>query len=322
MQTSAQKSGTTNSTHMGKLRLGRFTVETSNEDKILFPDDKITKGDLIEYYQRIAETLLPYVKQRPLTMKRFPDGIDGESFFQKEIGDYFPDWMDRATVKKEGGKVTHVICNNAAVLVYLANQACIEPHVWLSRKDKPNHPDQLIIDLDPSGEDFASVCFAARAVRVLFDDLDLESFVKTTGSRGAHVLVPLDRSENFDAVRKFAQDAARLLAARHPDKLTIETRKAKRRGRLLLDTARNAYAQTAIAPYAVRAKPGAPVATPVDWDELGNAKLDAQRYNIKNVFQRLGKKSDPWKDLSRLGRSLDDARRRLNQILKEEDVAR
>jgi len=303
---------------MGKLRFGRVTVETSNEDKIFFPDDKITKGDLIEYYKRIAETMLPHVKDRPLTMKRFPDGIDGESFFQKEIGDYFPDWIERTTVRKEGGTVTHVICNNAATLVYLANQASIEPHMWLSKKDRLNHPDQLIIDLDPAGQDFDSVRFAARATRELFEALDLKSFVKTTGSRGAHVLVPLDRSVNFDTVRAFARDAARLLVARHPDKLTIETRKAKRRGRLLLDTARNGYAQTAIAPYAVRANPGAPVATPLDWDELGGAKLDARRYNIKNIFQRLSKKSDPWKQVPRLGRSLDDARERLDEMLREE----
>jgi bifunctional non-homologous end joining protein LigD len=305
---------------MGKLRFGRHTVETSNEDKVFFPDEKITKGDLIEYYQRIAETMLPYVKQRPLTMKRFPDGIEGESFFQKEIGDYFPDWIERATVKKEGGKVTHVVCNNAATLVYLANQACIEPHVWLSTKDRPNHPDQLIIDLDPSGDDFAAVRFGARALKALFEELGLRPFLKTTGSRGAHVLAPLDRSADFDTVRRFAQDVARLLAQRHPDKLTIETRKAKRRGRLLLDTARNAYAQTAIAPYSVRAKPGAPVAAPLDWDELGDGNLDAQRYNIKNIFRRLGKKSDPWKGLSRLGRSLNAARSRLDEMLKEEDA--
>jgi bifunctional non-homologous end joining protein LigD len=305
---------------MGKLRFGRHTVETSNEDKVFFPDEKITKGDLIEYYQRIAETMLPYVKQRPLTMKRFPDGIEGESFFQKEIGDYFPDWIERATVKKEGGKVTHVICNNAATLVYLANQACIEPHLWLSTKDRPNNPDQLIIDLDPSGDDFDAVRFGARAVKVLFEELGLRPLLKTTGSRGAHVLVPLDRSADFDTVRRFAQDVARLLAERHPDKLTIETRKAKRRGRLLLDTARNAYAQTAVAPYSVRAKPGAPVAAPLDWDELGDGNLDAQRYNIKNIFQRLGKKSDPWKGLSRLGRSLNAARSRLDEMLKEEDA--
>src|SRR5262249_52929004 len=148
---------------MGVLRFGHYTVETSNEDKVFFPGDGITKGDLIDYYKQVAEAIVPYVKGRPMTMRRFPDGIKGESFFQKEIGEYFPDWIDRVTVYKEGGSVTHALCNNAASLVYLANQACIELHPWLSRADKPDHPDQLIVDLDPSGDDFDDVRFAARA---------------------------------------------------------------------------------------------------------------------------------------------------------------
>ena len=296
---------------MSKLKFGRYTVETSNEEKLFFPDEEISKGDLIDYYQKIAEKLVPCVKERPLVMKRYPDGIKGESFFQKEIGDYFPDWIERVKVKKKGGTVTHVQCDNAATLVYLANQACIELHPWLSRSDKLHYPDQLIIDLDPSGDDFSQV------LKELFDELDLKAFLKTTGSRGLHVLVPLDRRANFDKVREFAQDTAKLLAQRHSDKLTIEARKAKRRGRLLIDTARNAYAQTAVAPYAVRAKPGAPVATPLDWDELANGKLNSQSYNIRNIFRRLGRKTDPWKDLPRLGRSLKEARRRLDAILEK-----
>ncbi|PYS66480.1 MAG: ATP-dependent DNA ligase [Acidobacteria bacterium] len=302
---------------MSKRRFGRYTVETSNEEKLFFPDEKISKGDLIDYYQKIAEKLVPCVKERPLVMKRYPDGIKGESFFQKEIGDYFPDWIERVKVKKKGGTVTHVQCDNAATLVYLANQACIELHPWLSRSDKLHYPDQLIIDLDPSGDDFSQAVFGARVLKELFDELDLKAFLKTTGSRGLHVLVPLDRRANFDKVREFAQDTAKLLAQRHSDKLTIEARKAKRRGRLLIDTARNAYAQTAVAPYAVRAKPGAPVATPLDWDELGNKKLNSQSYNVRNIFRRLGRKTDPWKDLPRLGRSLKEARRRLDAILEK-----
>jgi len=220
-------------------------------------------------------------------------------------------------VKKKGGTVTHVQCDNAATLAYLANQACIELHPWLSRSDKLHYPDQLIIDLDPSGDDFSQAVFGARVLKELFDELDLKAFLKTTGSRGLHVLVPLDRRANFDKVREFAQDTAKLLAQRHSDKLTIEARKAKRRGRLLIDTARNAYAQTAVAPYAVRAKPGAPVATPLDWDELANKKLNSQSYNVRNIFRRLGRKTDPWKDLPRLGRSLKEARRRLDAILEK-----
>ena len=302
---------------MSKLKFGRYTVETSNEEKLFFPDEEISKGDLIDYYQKIAEKLVPCVKERPLVMKRYPDGINGESFFQKEIGDYFPDWIERVKVKKKGGTVTHVQCDNAATLVYLANQACIELHPWLSRSDKLHYPDQLIIDLDPSGDDFSQAVFGARVLKELFDELDLKAFLKTTGSRGLHVLVPLNRRANFDKVREFAQDAAKLLAQRHSDKLTIEARKAKRRGRLLIDTARNAYAQTAVAPYAVRAKPGAPVATPLDWDELANGKLNSQSYNVRNIFRRLGRKTDPWKDLPRLGRSLKEARRRLDAILEK-----
>ena len=302
---------------MSKLKFGRYTVETSNEEKLFFPDEEISKGDLIDYYQKIAEKLVPCVKERPLVMKRYPDGIKGESFFQKEIGDYFPDWIERVKVKKKGGTVTHVQCDNAATLVYLANQACIELHPWLSRSDKLHYPDQLIIDLDPSGDDFSQAVFGARVLKELFDELDLKAFLKTTGSRGLHVLVPLNRRANFDKVREFAQDAAKLLAQRHSDKLTIEARKAKRRGRLLIDTARNAYAQTAVAPYAVRAKPGAPVATPLDWDEIGNKKLNSQSYNVRNIFRRLGRKTDPWKDLPRLGRSLKEARRRLDAILEK-----
>ena len=302
---------------MSKLKFGRYTVETSNEEKLFFPDEEISKGDLIDYYHKIAEKLVPCVKERPLVMKRYPDGIKGESFFQKEIGDYFPDWIERVKVKKKGGTVTHVQCDNAATLVYLANQACIELHPWLSRSDKLHYPDQLIIDLDPSGDDFSQAVFGARVLKELFDELDLKAFLKTTGSRGLHVLVPLDRRANFDKVREFAQDTAKLLAQRHSDKLTIEARKAKRRGRLLIDTARNAYAQTAVAPYAVRAKPGAPVATPLDWDEIGNKKLNSQSYNVRNIFRRLGRKTDPWKDLPRLGRSLKEARRRLDAILEK-----
>jgi bifunctional non-homologous end joining protein LigD len=304
---------------MSTLRFGPYSFETSHEDKIFFPDEGITKGDLIDYYKQVAEFLLPYIKDRPLTMRRYPDGITGESFFQKEAGDYFPDWIDRVEVKKEGGTVTHVVCNNTATLVYLANQASIELHPWLSRTSKLDYPDQLIIDLDPPGDDFSRARFAARALREIFEELDLRAFLKTTGSRGLHVLAPLDRSANFETVRDFARDVARLLVRRHPDKLTIEARKEKRRGRLLIDIARNGYAQTAVAPYSVRAKAGAPVATPLDWDELSDNRLDSRRYNIKNIFRRLGRKADPWEGLARAARSLERPRRRLNAMLEKEE---
>jgi bifunctional non-homologous end joining protein LigD len=301
------------------MKVDGHQIEISHEDKVFFPKARITKGDVIDYFQRAARVMLPHVRQRPLAMHRHPDGIEGEGFFQKEVPDYFPRWIERVTTpRKEGGKIDNVVCNNAATLVYLANQACITPHVWLSRRDKLDCPDQLIFDLDPPGKRFALVRFAAKALREIFGELGLPSFVKTTGSRGLHVMVPLDRRQNFDAVREFAQDVARVLAHRHPRRLTVEPRKNKRRGRLFLDTARNSYAQHAVAPYAVRAIEGAPIATPLAWNEVSHRKLDAQRFNIKNIFQRLRRKSDPWKNLHRSARSLTAARRRLDRIIKKE----
>lgn len=299
----------------GEIVFGQHRVEVSNTDKVFFPDSAITKGDLIDYYEAIAETMLPYLRGRPMAMHRFPDGIQGEGFYQKDAPDYFPEWIRRVTVKKEGGTVTHVVCENAATLVYLADQACIAPHVWLSRVDKLNNPDLLVFDLDPPDGEFAAVRFAARASRDLLEELGLAVFVQTTGSRGLHVVVPLDRSADFDAVRSFAQGVAELLARREPKRLTTEQHKEQRGKRVFLDTGRNSYAQTFVAPYAVRPRPGAPVATPLNWNELG--QVDAQRYNLRNILRRLGQKDDPWKGMARHARSLKQPARRLEGLLSE-----
>jgi bifunctional non-homologous end joining protein LigD len=226
------------------LRFGRFSFKASNLDKVLFPDDGITKGEIIEYYQGVAEAMLPHVMGRPLSLYRFPNGIQNEGFFQQHISRHFPNWIHRATVAKEQGKVTHVVANNTATLAYLANQGCIEFHSWLSRIDKPDNPDQLIFDLDPSNDDFSTVRSAAFALRELLAELGLVAFLKTTGSRGLHVGVPLDRKANFDTVRDFAQDAAKLLSLRDPENLTVEQRKVARGQRIYIDVFRNAYAQT------------------------------------------------------------------------------
>ena len=299
-----------------RLRIGAYVIELTHPDKVLFPGPRpLTKRDLVEYYRRIAPTMLPYLAGRPVVMQRFPDGIAGEGFFHKDIPDYFPEWIDRVTLPKKGGTVTHVVCNNAATLVYLASQACITPHVWLSRADRPRHPDRLIFDLDPPADDFAPVRRAARLVGTLLADLGLTTSVMTTGSRGAYVLVRLDRRADFDVVRTFARDAAALLVRRHPRELTIEPRVADRGGRLYLDTGRNAYAQSAAPPYAVRARPGAPVATPITWRELDRPSLDARSYRADNVFRRLARAGDPWRSLARRGQSLARARTALTKLL-------
>lgn len=296
---------------------GARTVTVSHADKVLFPDATLTKKDLADYYARIADVMIPHLTDRPLTLQRFPDGIDHDGFYQKKAPEHFPDWVRRVPVEVEerGEPQPQVVCDEAATLVYLADQACITPHIWLSRADRLRHPDKLVFDLDPPSDEFAPVRFAARAIRTALDDVELTSFVMTTGSQGAHVIVPLDRSAAFDTVRRFARDLAELVAARHPDRLTAKVRKQKRKGRVFLDYLRNAYAQTTVAPYAVRALPGAPVATPLDWDEIGAADLHAQTYTLKNIFRRMGQKDDPWTGIGRHGQSLKAARRRLNQVL-------
>ena len=284
-------------------------VEISNPDKALFPDG-LTKAELARYYERIAETMLPHVRGRPVHMQRFPDGIEGEEIQQKQAPDYFPEYVKRARVRrKRGGSVEHVVIENAETLVYLADQACITPHVWLSRIDKLDNPDQLIFDLDPHGHDLAPVRDAARALRELLDEVGLAAFLKTTGSRGLHVVTPLDRSSGFDDTRAFARELAALLAEREPKRFTVEQRKQKRRGRLYLDTARNAYAQTAVAPYAVRALPGAPVACPLDWREVG--RVEPQQFTVRNIARRLARKDDPWAEIDGDARSLGEPQRRL-----------
>lgn len=283
---------------------------------MLFPGAGVTKGELVDYYREIADPMLPYLRDRPVSMHRFPDGIEGEGFYQKEIPDYFPDWIQRVTVKKEGGEVTHVLCQDAATLVYLANQACITPHVWLSRRDELDRPDRMIFDLDPPGQDFAPVRRAARALHDLLEELGLVPFAMTTGGRGLHLVVPLDRSADFDAARGFARDLAELLARRDPERLTTEPRKEKRKGRLFVDVLRNAYAQTGVPPYAVRPRPGAPVAMPIAWDELGDPKLRGDRYDTRNAFHRLGRVEDPWKGMARRARSLRGPREKLDALLE------
>jgi bifunctional non-homologous end joining protein LigD len=289
-------------------------VELGNLDKLFFPgsdDGGITKGDIVDYYERVADWMLPHLKDRPLSLERYPDGIEGEGFYQKQTPDYFPEWVATASVpiKGEGGSQSQIVCDGKATLVYLANQACITPHVWLSRRDRLDYPDRMVFDLDPTGEDFEPVRRAARFLRELLEETGLASFLMLTGSRGAHVVVPLRRNYEFERVRSLARAVADRLASRRPEELTTAQRKEARGQRLFLDTTRNAYAQTTVAPYAVRARPGAPVATPIEWDELSDAT--SNRYRVRNLFRRLAQKDDPWRDIGSHSQDLTEPERRL-----------
>ncbi|MYV98478.1 non-homologous end-joining DNA ligase [Streptomyces sp. SID3343] len=297
-----------------RIRAGGRTVEISRPDKVMFPADGFTKADVAHYYRTIAPRMLPQLRGRPLMLERRPDGIDGTMFMQKDVPEYFPDWVHRAELPKEGGTVTYPICDGAATLVYLAGQACLTPHRFLSKADRPDHPDRVVFDLDPSGDEFEPARRTALLLRALLEDeLGLPSLVMTTGSRGLHVLVPLDRSAPFAQTRAFAHEVADLLATRHPDRLTTAARKQAREGRLYLDVQRNAYAQTAVAPYAVRALPGAPVAAPCSWADVEDPTLTARRWDITTVDTLLD--HDAWRPTPR-GRSLRAAHRRLDALTR------
>lgn len=299
------------------MKVGDRQIDISNRDKVFFPEAGITKGDLVDYYRDIAGTLLPHARGRPVSMHRLPDGIDGGDFYQKDVPDHFPDWIPRVEVEKDEGTLHHLVIDEAATLVFLADQGCITPHVWLSRVDDLRTPDRMVFDFDPPGDDpgahFDEVVWAARRTRALLDEIGLAPFVQTSGSMGLHIHVPLRREAGFDEVREVARGVAETLVDRHPERLTTASRKAKRDGRLFIDVMRNAYAQTSVLPYAVRARPGAPVATPLTWDELDRPDLSPQRFTIANVMRRLGQRDDPWSGMGRHARSLEGPARRLDE---------
>ncbi|QQR48624.1 non-homologous end-joining DNA ligase [bacterium] len=287
------------------MKIGRYVVEVPGPEKIWFPKSKITKGDIVAYYRDISPFMLSFTKNRLLTMHRFPGGIDQEGFYQKNVGDYFPDWLLSKKIKnKEAGYTTYAVCNNAASLAYIATQGCITPHVWLSKIDKLNYPDRMIFDLDPAGTNVAAVRWAAKQLHDLLTELGIPSFLMTTGSRGFHVVVPLKRLATFEAVRAYARDVATILVERYPSKLTINPRKEARTHKILIDCMRNSYGATAVAPYAVRAIEKAPVAAPIFWEEL--ARMTPQRFTINNIFERLTHEENPWHDFTKVATRLKD----------------
>ncbi|MDT0306600.1 non-homologous end-joining DNA ligase [Streptomyces sp. DSM 44917] len=306
-----------------EVRVSGRSVPLSNPGKEMFPEDDITKAELVDYYRAVARPMLAHLRGRPVAMERYPDGYRGRSFYHKAVPAHFPGWVHRETVPKQGGTVEMAVCDDAATLAYLANQACLTPHAWLSRAGHLGCPDRMVLDLDPpsatdDGDPFELVRWAAGECAGLLTGLGLHPAAMTTGSRGVHVVVPLDGGADFDEVRDFARRAAGLLARRHPGRLTTEIRKNRRGARLYLDVQRNAYAQTAVAPYAVRARPHAPVATPLRWEELTEEGVGPRDFTLRTVPGRLAEHGDPWSGLHRKRRSLRAARGRLDALEREE----
>jgi bifunctional non-homologous end joining protein LigD len=291
------------------VRAGRRNVRISHPDKVLFPADGITKADLADHYLAVAPAMVPLVRDRPLNLWRWNAGIDKPVVVQQAIPKGAPDWIKRIEVpRRKGGDIVHAVGGETATLVWLANQNCITPHCWTSRADRPGLPDRLVFDLDPPDEDPASHFPAIRAGAValgeVLRELGLVPFAMTSGSRGIHVVAPLRRRAHADEARATAGTIAERLAERRPDELTTAWRKEKRGGRVLVDVARNTYAQTTVAPYAVRALPGAPVATPLAWDELEDPGLHPRRWTLADVPARLAERGCPWADIARAAKAL------------------
>jgi len=280
-------------------------VTISHPDKPLFTGPEVTKLDLARYYEQVGDTMVPYLRGRPLAMETYPGGIEQKSFFVKSAPAHFPEWIERTTVPKRGGTITQALVEEPATLVFLAGQNVITPHIWLSRADRPHSPDRIIIDLDPApGVRFAEIRAAARAVGERLRDAGLATYAMLTGSRGIHVVSPLRRGPDFTQVHRFTRALAEEMVAEDPDHLTLEWHRAERGRRIYLDVNRVAYAQHVVAPYGVRARTGAPVAMPIHWDELNDARLAPDRWTVRTGPRRLQEDGDPWRGIARHARNL------------------
>lgn len=286
-------------------------VRISHPDKLIFPKDHITKADLAAYYASVASLMLPHLANRPVTMERFPNGIASGGFLQKDVSKGFPDWLQRVEVPKKGGVVHHPLISDERSLQWLANQNCVTVHVWTSRAPKLYEPDILIVDLDPSRDDPDELRNAALHVRALLDELSLPSWIKTSGSKGFHIAVPLDAKAGFDEVAAFAQRLAAELTSRHPEIFTLEFLKVDRGTRILVDVGRNGYSATFAAAYTVRPKPGAPVSAPCTWQEVEQGAVQPQSFNVRNMAERIAEVGELWSALLERPQSVTKAAKRL-----------
>jgi bifunctional non-homologous end joining protein LigD len=271
-------------------------VELSNLGKVFWPDEGLTKGDLISYFEAVAPCLLPALHNRPLTVIRFPDGTKGMSFYQKDTPKYAPAWVKTISLRAESAKreVRYTLCNDKRTLRWLANQACIELHPWLSRTDRLDRPDHLVFDLDPPQDAFERSVQVALVLKEVLDEIGLEGLPKTSGGKGVHVFVPLQRRYDYPVVRTAALAIGQRVEERVPDEATTEFSIAKRAGRVYLDPGRNAPGAHVVSVYSPRARPGATVSFPVSWREL--ERIKPGDFSIRNVPDLLAKE-DPWKAL-------------------------
>jgi bifunctional non-homologous end joining protein LigD len=283
---------------------GQSGITITHPEKVLFPDDGISKGELVTYYEAIAPVMLPHIIARPVTMERYHRGIGEKGFFQKDVSKGFPAWLERVEVPKHGGTVHHPLVSDTRSLLWLANQNSITPHVWTRRVPRLYHPDICVFDLDPSEDDADALRTAALGLRDLLAELGLTSWVKTSGSKGFHIVVPLDGEAHLDQVAGFAHAVGTTMVKRDPDNLTQEFSKADRGRRILVDTGRNGWSATFAAAYAVRAKPGAPVSAPCTWEEIERGAVAPRTFTLRTMVDRVAQVGDLWSDLSTCSQSL------------------
>jgi bifunctional non-homologous end joining protein LigD len=304
-----------NSKQNYSLKIGKVTLALTNQDKIYWPVEGITKGELVKYYEKISSIMLPYLKDRPESMRRFPGGINGPDFFQKDVDrSKVPDWLRTEKVYSDHNAdfIEYLICNDKATLVYMANLGCIEINPWNSRLKSPDNPDWIVIDLDPLDIAFSEVIKTAIAVRKVLEELNIPSYPKTSGSRGMHIYIPLGAKYTYDVGRTFAQLLAERIHRLVPEITSIERSPAKRKKKVYLDYLQNSRGQTLAAPYSCRPKPGAKVSTPLEWKEV-NAKLDPAAFTIRTIFKRLDKKGDLWKPVLGKAASIEKVLEKLSE---------
>jgi bifunctional non-homologous end joining protein LigD len=288
----------------------------THPDKVMFPEDGITKGDLAAYYEEIGPVILPYLRGRPLTMERYPAGIGAKGFWQKDVSKGFPQWLQRVQIPKKDGVVTYPVITDQPSLMWVTNQNTITHHIWVSRLPDLNYPDVCVFDLDPSRNDDDDVRAAAIGLRDLLKELGLPSWVKTSGSKGFHIVVPLDGKSKMGDVARFADTVGRVFVSHAPEHLTQEFNKVDRKGRIYVDTGRNGYSATFAAAYTVRAKRGAPVSAPCTWEEVERGTVKPDTFTLRNMPARLAKVGDLWADMRRRGRSLARPMEKLQRMTR------
>lgn len=292
-------------------------VEITHPDKVYWPDEKITKGDLIAYYEQISPYILPYLKGRPLSLNRTPNGIKEPGFFQKDAGDIAPDWMETAKIHSESNDkmIDYLVCNDKASLLFIANLGCIEMNPWNSTVGNLENPDYIVIDIDPSAKNtFDQVIDVALVTKEIMDEAGIEGFCKTSGSTGLHIYIPFNKKHSYEEAKNFAHIIAMMVTERIPDITTLERSLSKRRkNQIYVDFLQNRIGQTLASAYSVRPKPGATVSAPLEWKEVKSG-LDFHDFTIQTIFKRIEKKGDLFKGVLGKGIDLDKAIKRLEVL--------